>query len=360
MSEADMETFVKNELDNLECVEVRIINATDVMLAWFAKHFGKQIKMLLLSMNPIARKILHWRRRFVAAMPALNYLDERPVYADERTTCIAYCIGGKHLFDQARFRLSEKRIRAPPTGDWESWKKRGEFLTKVSSRSVLICIKPPTHTRQSPLQLSQRRNEAVARIDQKLQSRGVSSAYSLEDEENLASLSNLGSQSTRNVAKHASRGSDKALKEYADRMRQEYPQQDEGTSLPIVEETAPEKSLFNLVNNQSKQSAQSVSADSANDGKSKFSTSKGQPKFKSKFWAEKYARAQREATFTLSADGYSIIKKADQEDFDAEYEMPAAGSSVAAAVGDSSAVHVDASKPAKVVEEVDDPLADMD
>ena len=40
--------------------------------------------------NPFVKSFRHYRKRFVAGLPSLRYLDDRPVFEDERKRCEAW------------------------------------------------------------------------------------------------------------------------------------------------------------------------------------------------------------------------------------------------------------------------------
>ena len=42
--------------------------------------------------NPFVKSFRHYRKRFVAALPNLTYLDDRPVFPDERRRCEAWAV----------------------------------------------------------------------------------------------------------------------------------------------------------------------------------------------------------------------------------------------------------------------------
>lgn len=43
--------------------------------------------------NPFVKSFRHYRKRFVAGLPSLRYLDDRPVFEDERRRCEAWIVG---------------------------------------------------------------------------------------------------------------------------------------------------------------------------------------------------------------------------------------------------------------------------
>ena len=44
--------------------------------------------------NPVVKDIKHYRKTIIAKCKALRYLDDRPVFEDERRYCEAFAKGG--------------------------------------------------------------------------------------------------------------------------------------------------------------------------------------------------------------------------------------------------------------------------
>ena len=52
------------------------------------------LRCLYLEDNPLVSGTANYRRRLVAALRGLTYLDDRPVFKEERRRAQAWCIGG--------------------------------------------------------------------------------------------------------------------------------------------------------------------------------------------------------------------------------------------------------------------------
>jgi dynein assembly factor 1, axonemal len=50
------------------------------------------LRCLYLKGNPVVSAIKNYRKTIVAALPNLQYLDERPVFEDERRLVSAWCV----------------------------------------------------------------------------------------------------------------------------------------------------------------------------------------------------------------------------------------------------------------------------
>ena len=53
-----------------------------------------ELKVLYLQNNPVCKKIKNYRKTIINAIPGLRYLDDRPVFDDDRRHAEAFCAGG--------------------------------------------------------------------------------------------------------------------------------------------------------------------------------------------------------------------------------------------------------------------------
>ena len=70
----------KNQIDDEDFIEI------------FAKL--PELRVLVLTGNPITKTMKLYRKRIVSACKQLTYLDERPVFEDERRCADAFMRGG--------------------------------------------------------------------------------------------------------------------------------------------------------------------------------------------------------------------------------------------------------------------------
>lgn len=77
------------------------------------------LKVLYLKDNPCVGAIANYRKRVVSAIPTLTYLDDRPVFEEERRTADAWARGGKAAeqaerkkFEQEKAEKEERNFRA--------------------------------------------------------------------------------------------------------------------------------------------------------------------------------------------------------------------------------------------------------
>ena len=52
------------------------------------------LKVLYLQNNPVTKKIPNYRKTIISNIPTLTYLDDRPVFKDDRRHAEAFARGG--------------------------------------------------------------------------------------------------------------------------------------------------------------------------------------------------------------------------------------------------------------------------
>ena len=62
----------------------------------------KALKVLYLTGNPIVKKIPQYRKTLIARMPILTFLDDRPVFKEDRIYAEAWFTGGIEAEREAR------------------------------------------------------------------------------------------------------------------------------------------------------------------------------------------------------------------------------------------------------------------
>ena len=67
------------------------------------------LKVLYLKDNPLVETLPNYRRRVVSSLPNLTYLDERPVFPEERRTADAWARGGKAEEQLERQKIEEEK-----------------------------------------------------------------------------------------------------------------------------------------------------------------------------------------------------------------------------------------------------------
>lgn len=71
-----------------------------------------KLKVLYLKDNPVVGEIQNYRKRVISRIPTLTYLDDRPVFEDERRTCDAWGRGGKVAEAAERKAIDEEKASA--------------------------------------------------------------------------------------------------------------------------------------------------------------------------------------------------------------------------------------------------------
>ena len=53
-----------------------------------------KLAVLYLQGNPVTKKIKNYRKTLIARIPTLKYLDDRPVFDEDRRYAEAFAVGG--------------------------------------------------------------------------------------------------------------------------------------------------------------------------------------------------------------------------------------------------------------------------
>lgn len=67
------------------------------------------LRVLVLSGNPVVKKIKSYRKTLVVEIASLTYIDERPVFDDERRTAAAWLEGGLEAERAERIRIKDEK-----------------------------------------------------------------------------------------------------------------------------------------------------------------------------------------------------------------------------------------------------------
>jgi dynein assembly factor 1 len=93
----------KNGLDDviglLECPSISVLDISDNFIedpTFFTEVLVKMPKLAVLYLqgNGITKKIKNYRKSLIAAIPTLKYLDDRPVFDEDRRYAEAFARGG--------------------------------------------------------------------------------------------------------------------------------------------------------------------------------------------------------------------------------------------------------------------------
>jgi dynein assembly factor 1 len=69
------------------------------------------LRVLYLQGNPVVNRIRHYRKTLVSRCPSLMYLDDRPVFPDERSRCSAWAKGLAEGGEKAALEAEREEIR---------------------------------------------------------------------------------------------------------------------------------------------------------------------------------------------------------------------------------------------------------
>jgi dynein assembly factor 1 len=67
------------------------------------------LKVLYLMNNPVVKKIKNYRKTIIAALPNLKYLDDRPVFVDDRRHAEAFSRGGLDEERKERDKIKQEK-----------------------------------------------------------------------------------------------------------------------------------------------------------------------------------------------------------------------------------------------------------
>ncbi len=94
------------------------------------------LAVLTMTGNPVISKISMYRKTMVARLKALTYLDDRPVFAEERRTTDAWFEGGPEAEEEMRQKIRDEK-REYDRRNFEGRKrKRRKFELKSCSNSI--------------------------------------------------------------------------------------------------------------------------------------------------------------------------------------------------------------------------------
>ena len=86
------------------------------------------LAVLYLQNNPICKKIPNYRKRLISLIPNLKYLDDRPVFEEDRRYAEAWAIGGIEGEREERRKIKEEKEEFHRK-QHEAFRKR--FIDKV-------------------------------------------------------------------------------------------------------------------------------------------------------------------------------------------------------------------------------------
>lgn len=92
----------------LDVSKNNIDDETEELLPFLAGALPN-LKVLYLKDNPVVERISNYRKRVISALPTLTYLDDRPVFAEERRTAEAWSRGGKAAENEERQKIEQEK-----------------------------------------------------------------------------------------------------------------------------------------------------------------------------------------------------------------------------------------------------------
>jgi dynein assembly factor 1 len=118
-----------NLLGLLECPSIRVLDISDnhiddERILEEVIYKMPNLSVLYMQGNPFTKKLRSYRKTVTVALPDLKYLDDKPVFEDDRRYAEAFVRGG---FDEER----EERKRFKAEKDEKHWKNHEAFKAMI-------------------------------------------------------------------------------------------------------------------------------------------------------------------------------------------------------------------------------------
>ena len=82
------------ERPTLTCIDISDNYLSDPAILPEILEKMKELKVLYMQNNPVCKKIPSYRKTIIARIPTLTYLDDRPVFEEDRRRAEAFAKGG--------------------------------------------------------------------------------------------------------------------------------------------------------------------------------------------------------------------------------------------------------------------------
>ena len=109
----------------LECPSISALDLSDNRIAdkeMVTEILAKMPNLAVLYMqnNPVCKEIPHYRKTMIISLPTLKYLDDRPVFEDERRFAVAWKRGGleEERKERALYKKEQEDVH---------WRRHNEF-----------------------------------------------------------------------------------------------------------------------------------------------------------------------------------------------------------------------------------------
>merc|ERR1740115_283083 len=96
------------ECKSLTCVDLQNNDLEDVEVIDVLEQMPN-LKVVYLKGNPLVKKIKNYRKTVISRCKNLTYLDDRPVFEEERLLVTAWAAGGKEGEKAERVRQKEEK-----------------------------------------------------------------------------------------------------------------------------------------------------------------------------------------------------------------------------------------------------------
>jgi len=82
------------ECPTLSCIDISENNINDPAILEEVIYKMRDLTVLYMQGNPVCRKIDYYRKKIISDIPNLRYLDDRPVFEEDRRRAEAWRRGG--------------------------------------------------------------------------------------------------------------------------------------------------------------------------------------------------------------------------------------------------------------------------
>lgn len=146
------------ECPTLSCVDISENDLSDPAIMEEVIYKMPSLRVLYLQGNPVCRKIDYYRKKIICSIPDLKYLDDRPVFEEDRRRAEAWARGGmeeeraemrrikkekedKHWANHEAFQImiknakKEREAKAQTTVKEETATERKETMKEMMARA---------------------------------------------------------------------------------------------------------------------------------------------------------------------------------------------------------------------------------
>ena len=122
------------------------------------------LRVLYLQNNPVIKNIPNYRKTLISKIPTLTYLDDRPVFKDDRRNAEAFARGGLEAEreERAKIKAEEKERHDKNHNAFkEMMKKAREEKRKAEEAARIARGEPPAEPEPSPEEVLEKKLDQI-------------------------------------------------------------------------------------------------------------------------------------------------------------------------------------------------------